>query len=140
MRAICNVGASTKGTGGAGFIGQKGIGFKAVFRITDNPEIHSNGYHFALDVQHKVWFLPQRLATGFRPHQHLIRWSRLHHFLTPPTLILPLRIQVVPTLVAPPSRKLCPDPRETNILLPLNEEMKHKTEYLGKCVFFRRCK
>ena len=44
VRAICNVGASTKGTGGAGFIGQKGIGFKAVFRITDNPEIHSNGY------------------------------------------------------------------------------------------------
>ena len=31
-------------------LGQKGIGFKSVFRVTDEPEIHSNGYHIKFDV------------------------------------------------------------------------------------------
>ena len=44
IRAICDIGSSTKGTGGAGFIGQKGIGFKAVFKVTDEPAIRSRGY------------------------------------------------------------------------------------------------
>ena len=30
--------------------GQKGIGFKSVFRVTDCPEVHSNGYHMKFDV------------------------------------------------------------------------------------------
>ena len=30
--------------------GQKGIGFKSVFRITDAPEVHSNGFHICFDV------------------------------------------------------------------------------------------
>lgn len=33
------------------FEGQKGIGFKSVFRITDTPEIHSNGYHIKFDAK-----------------------------------------------------------------------------------------
>jgi len=31
-------------------VGQKGIGFKSVFRVTDVPEIHSNGFHIRFDV------------------------------------------------------------------------------------------
>ena len=31
-------------------IGQKGIGFKSVFRVTDAPEIHSNGFHIKYDA------------------------------------------------------------------------------------------
>ena len=31
-------------------LGQKGIGFKSVFRVTDSPEIHSNGFHIRFDV------------------------------------------------------------------------------------------
>ena len=31
-------------------LGQKGIGFKSVFRVTDAPEIHSNGFHMQFDV------------------------------------------------------------------------------------------
>ena len=31
-------------------VGQKGIGFKSVFRVTDTPEVHSNGYHIKFDV------------------------------------------------------------------------------------------
>ena len=50
IRAICDVGKSTKGAHRSGYIGQKGIGFKSVFRITDTPEIHSNGFHILFDA------------------------------------------------------------------------------------------
>ena len=45
--AICEVGKTTKEKG-QGYIGEKGIGFKSVFRVTGNPHIFSNGYHFCL--------------------------------------------------------------------------------------------
>ena len=45
--AICAVGETTKEKE-QGYIGEKGIGFKSVFRVTDNPHIFSNGYHFCL--------------------------------------------------------------------------------------------
>ena len=47
---MCDVGRSTKGKHKFGYIGQKGIGFKSVFRVTDRPEIHSNGFHICFDV------------------------------------------------------------------------------------------
>uniref|UniRef100_A0A673AIR0 Wu:fj29h11 n=1 Tax=Sphaeramia orbicularis TaxID=375764 RepID=A0A673AIR0_9TELE len=49
IRAICDVGRSTKGKHKYGYIGQKGIGFKSVFKVTDCPEIHSNGFHLYFD-------------------------------------------------------------------------------------------
>ncbi|XP_041072786.1 protein NO VEIN [Carcharodon carcharias] len=49
IRAVCDVGCSTKGKHEYGYIGQKGIGFKSVFKITDTPEIHSNGFHICFD-------------------------------------------------------------------------------------------
>ncbi|XP_040922726.1 protein NO VEIN isoform X2 [Toxotes jaculatrix] len=49
IRAICDVGNSTKGKRKYGYIGQKGIGFKSVFKVTDRPEIHSNGFHLRFD-------------------------------------------------------------------------------------------
>ncbi|XP_060795619.1 uncharacterized protein wu:fj29h11 isoform X3 [Neoarius graeffei] len=49
VRAICDVGKSTKGKHTCGYIGQKGIGFKSVFKVTDCPEIHSNGFHILFD-------------------------------------------------------------------------------------------
>ncbi|XP_032900561.1 protein NO VEIN-like isoform X2 [Amblyraja radiata] len=49
IRAICDVGCSTKGKHKYGYIGQKGIGFKSVFKVTDRPEIHSNGFHICFD-------------------------------------------------------------------------------------------
>lgn len=48
--AVCNVGGSTK-KGMSGYIGQKGIGFKSVFSISDRPEIHSNGFHIMFDQE-----------------------------------------------------------------------------------------
>ncbi|CAL2227485.1 unnamed protein product [Prunus armeniaca] len=50
IRALCDVGNSTKKGSKAGYIGQKGIGFKSVFRVTDAPEIHSNGFHIKFDI------------------------------------------------------------------------------------------
>ncbi|KAM5569559.1 protein NO VEIN-like [Rosa sericea] len=50
IRALCDVGNSTKKGSSAGYIGQKGIGFKSVFRVTDAPEIHSNGFHIKFDT------------------------------------------------------------------------------------------
>ncbi|MBD2452468.1 ATP-binding protein [Nostoc sp. FACHB-152] len=50
VRAICNVGASTK-TKVKGYIGEKGIGFKSVFRISDEPQIFSNGFQFKFQHQ-----------------------------------------------------------------------------------------
>lgn len=50
MKALCDVGSSTKSGSAAGYIGHKGIGFKSVFRITDSPEIHSRGFHVKFDI------------------------------------------------------------------------------------------
>ena len=44
--AICAVGKTTKSKI-RGYIGEKGIGFKSVFRITTIPHIFSNGYQFS---------------------------------------------------------------------------------------------
>ncbi|XP_033634434.1 uncharacterized protein LOC117295789 isoform X1 [Asterias rubens] len=49
IRALCDVGRSTKGKHKSGYIGHKGIGFKSVFRVTDRPEIISKGYHVCFD-------------------------------------------------------------------------------------------
>nr|XP_019705685.1 uncharacterized protein LOC105044003 isoform X2 [Elaeis guineensis] len=50
IRALCDIGKSTKKGSSAGYIGHKGIGFKSVFRVTDAPEIHSNGFHVKFDI------------------------------------------------------------------------------------------
>ena len=47
VRAICDVSKSTKEQK-EGFIGEKGIGFKSVFTISDEPHVRSNGYAFKL--------------------------------------------------------------------------------------------
>jgi hypothetical protein len=52
VRAICDVGASTK-TKVQGYIGEKGIGFKSVFRISDQPQIFSNGFQFKFKRQNE---------------------------------------------------------------------------------------
>lgn len=43
--SLCSVGKSKK-TKEQGYIGEKGIGFKSVFRISDEPHIFSNGFQF----------------------------------------------------------------------------------------------
>ena len=47
VEAICSVGRSTKKKE-QGYIGEKGIGFKSVFKVTSCPYIYSNGFRFSL--------------------------------------------------------------------------------------------
>jgi hypothetical protein len=46
---MCQVGESSK-LAGSGKIGRKGIGFKAVFQITDKPLIVSPPFRFCFDT------------------------------------------------------------------------------------------
>lgn len=46
IRAICSVGNSTK-KHSAGYIGEKGIGFKSVFKVAQKVHIHSGPFSFA---------------------------------------------------------------------------------------------
>ncbi|GAB2267233.1 hypothetical protein Dimus_002217 [Dionaea muscipula] len=65
IKALCDVGSSTK-KGSAGYIGQKGIGFKSVFRVTDSPEIHSNGFHVKFDIsQGQIGFVLPTIIPPF---------------------------------------------------------------------------
>jgi hypothetical protein len=83
VRAICNVGASTK-TKVQGYIGEKGIGFKSVFRISDEPQFFSKGFQFKFNRQN------EKDQLGFvAPH-----WIELVPQYVEPTLtniVLPLR-------------------------------------------------
>ena len=46
VESLCDIGNSTKQGQREGYIGEKGIGFKSVFLISDRPHIISNGYSF----------------------------------------------------------------------------------------------
>jgi hypothetical protein len=54
--AICSVGRSTKAglEKSAGYIGEKGIGFKSIFKIADIVWIHSGHYSFMFDKNTKL--------------------------------------------------------------------------------------
>ncbi|ESN90221.1 hypothetical protein HELRODRAFT_90869 [Helobdella robusta] len=66
FRAICDVGRTTKGKHMLGYIGQKGIGFKSVFRVSDTPEVHSRGLHVKFDANSKPlgYILPEWTGDG----------------------------------------------------------------------------
>ncbi|KAF5827365.1 hypothetical protein DUNSADRAFT_787 [Dunaliella salina] len=49
VRKICTIGDSSK-KNKQGYTGEKGIGFKSVFKVTDKPAVHSNHFHFAFDL------------------------------------------------------------------------------------------
>ncbi|XP_071715777.1 protein NO VEIN-like [Rutidosis leptorrhynchoides] len=60
IKALCDVSNSKEKELSAGYIGKKGIGFKSVFKVTDAPEIHSNGFHIKFDISQSQigYFLP----------------------------------------------------------------------------------
>lgn len=47
VKDLCGIGSSKKPERGT--LGYLGIGFKSVFKVTDRPEIYSNGYQFKFD-------------------------------------------------------------------------------------------
>src|SRR5206468_4330770 len=76
VRSLCSVNQSTKTDRSSEYIGEKGIGFKSVFRVTDSPHIFSNGFQFRFQVPtelegfgyilpHWVENVPPVVASGF---------------------------------------------------------------------------
>ena len=53
VKAICGIRSSKKPERGT--LGYLGIGFKSVFKVTDRPEIYSNGFQFKFDRNHPDW-------------------------------------------------------------------------------------
>lgn len=49
--ALCGVGSSTKKNKNLGYIGEKGIGFKSVFMVTDTPQLFSKGFQFGYEFK-----------------------------------------------------------------------------------------
>ena len=47
--ALCSMGESTK-SAASGYIGNKGIGFKSVFKMSPTPRVHSRAYHLQFDA------------------------------------------------------------------------------------------
>uniref|UniRef100_H2MER9 Wu:fj29h11 n=1 Tax=Oryzias latipes TaxID=8090 RepID=H2MER9_ORYLA len=90
VRAICDVGRSTKGKHKYGYIGQKGIGFKSVFKVTDCPEIHSNGFHLRFDRScGPMGYILPHWAEDDRPLDPQLQLLRQHGWTT--KIRLPLR-------------------------------------------------
>ncbi len=59
---LCDAGASFKKAAkeesdAAGFIGEKGLGFKTTFRLSDDPHIFSNGFNFKLSSKGKIGYI-----------------------------------------------------------------------------------
>jgi hypothetical protein len=94
IRALSDIGKSTK-LKRTGYIGQKGIGFKSVFRVTDAPQIHSNGFSVAFDIKANGdlgYILPEWI--GLEALNGLLAWdhslqSEVSRWMT--TIVLPLK-------------------------------------------------
>ena len=71
IKAICSIGQSTKKTQDRikGFIGEKGIGFKSVFKVADVVHISSGPFQFKLDRRETLGMIAPILE-GF-PRQYL---------------------------------------------------------------------
>ncbi|XP_077406198.1 uncharacterized protein LOC144038026 isoform X2 [Vanacampus margaritifer] len=90
IKAICDVGQSTKGKHKYGYIGQKGIGFKSVFKVTDRPEIHSNGFHLFFDKTcGPMGYILPHWMDDERPFDPQLHEPFLHSWTT--KICLPLR-------------------------------------------------
>lgn len=62
VEAICTIGGSTKGSV-SGLTGEKGIGFKSVFKAADVVWISSNAYSFKFDKREKLGMICPSWAT-----------------------------------------------------------------------------
>ncbi|CAG5911609.1 unnamed protein product [Menidia menidia] len=90
IKAICDVGRSTKGKHKYGYIGQKGIGFKSVFKVTDCPEIHSNGFHLRFDKScGPMGYILPHWTEDERPLDVQLKDMKRHSWTT--KICLPLR-------------------------------------------------
>ena len=81
--ALCNLGQSSKtGSDSLGFTGEKGIGFKSVFRVADVVSVTSGDYSFRFDAKEPLGMICPSPAdfpgTGPRPG-----WTSFHLRMKP---------------------------------------------------------
>ncbi len=53
VKALCGIRSSKKPERGT--LGYLGIGFKSIFKVTDRPEMYSNGFQFKFDRNYRDW-------------------------------------------------------------------------------------
>lgn len=61
LESLCDVGQSTKRARTLGYVGEKGIGFKSVFKISPGPMVFSGGFQIQLNDQDYIiprWVTP----------------------------------------------------------------------------------
>lgn len=70
LESICSLGLSSKKKDRS-TIGEKGLGFKSIFKVGPRPEIHSNGLHIQFDMERRpfgviqpTWLDDQEDQTG----------------------------------------------------------------------------
>ena len=49
--------SSSKAGSSADYIGEKGLGFKTTFRLSDDPHVFSNGFNFRLSSKGKIGYI-----------------------------------------------------------------------------------
>ena len=129
VRAVCDLGSSTKGgkggqTGSIGSIGRKGLGFKSCFAVSDLPHVASGGFSFRFDARDGLYgaLVPEWVAAD---ELHATMAAHLQSLGVPSPLVsafggapgggtaiwLPLRGPAPPLAIAPTAllflRKLC---------------------------------
>ncbi|KAJ1685581.1 hypothetical protein LUZ63_016971 [Rhynchospora breviuscula] len=100
IESLCSVGLSTKkGRKKEGFIGEKGIGFKSVFLVSNRPYVFSNGYQIRFSDEPEKgcgigYIVPEWVEE--RPNNHeLESIYGMGKELPATTIILPLRPEKV---------------------------------------------
>jgi hypothetical protein len=64
IQALCRTGRSSK-TPGQGYTGEKGIGFKSVFKLAERAHIRSPPYYFQLDQRRKLGMITPQWDEDF---------------------------------------------------------------------------
>ncbi len=84
LKSICSATESTKKKKD-GFIGEKGVGFKSVFKVTDSPYIFSNGFNFYFRMDD-----PKAPVVGIYPYNDVTDVPRIVD-LKNTNIILPMK-------------------------------------------------
>jgi hypothetical protein len=64
VQALCRTGRSSK-TPGQGYIGEKGIGFKSVFKLANRAHVRSHPYYFQLDQTRELGMITPQWDKDF---------------------------------------------------------------------------
>lgn len=104
VKSLCRIGQSSKPPG-QGYTGEKGIGFKSVFKIAERAHICSPPYYFQLDKARMLGIITplwddEYFATHLQEHQTTIMLDRICDASTDFATALKLDIEIIhPTVI-----------------------------------------